>query len=390
MLVKIIRSLRRCRSSTTWKGERSCYRARVRAAVLLVALVLTPAACGRETPALPAAPSPAPAASPTPASVHSVAGVVFHDEDGNGVLDGGEDVRLPHVVVSLGGRSAESDAAGSFAAAEVPAGRRAVEIRAESLPPYYRPGRLPTVTVPMPEGAQVAVPVVLPIGANHPHVYLAFGDSITAGDGSRGSRGYRTTLQSRLRDYWGRAEVINDGVPSTRSDDGAARLGASLAAERPAYALILYGTNDWNLSACRHVYTCFTIENVRSMIRQARAAGTLPVVGTIIPVNPAYVARLPEERNAWIDETNAVLVPMARAEGAVVADLHAALIAETDDLPALFSDHVHPNDRGYAVIADAFFRALTGPVGAASTAQDAVGPVPPDAAGSSENRQRPR
>jgi acyl-CoA thioesterase-1 len=215
----------------------------------------------------------------------------------------------------------------------------------------------------------VPVPVVLPIGANRPNVYLAFGDSITAGDGSRGARGYRTELQSRLRDYWGRADVVNDGVESTRSDDGAARIGGSLAAERPAYALILYGTNDWNLSACRRVITCFTIENTRSMIRQAKAAGTIPVVSTIIPVNPAYVNRLPEARNAFVDETNAVLVPMARAEGAIVADLHAAMLAETPDLPELFSDHVHPNGHGYAVMADAFFRALTQPVGAAPAAQ---------------------
>ena len=132
--------------------------------------------------------------------------------------------------------------------------------------------------------------------------------------------------------------------------------------------LILYGTNDWNLSACHRVITCFTIENARSMIRQAKAAGTIPVLSTIIPVNPAYVNRLPEERNAWVDETNAALVPMARAEGAIVADLNAAMRAESPDLPELFSDHVHPNDRGYSAMADALFRALTRPVGAAPAA----------------------
>jgi acyl-CoA thioesterase I len=358
--------------------------------VLLVLLASLLTGCGRTSPAVPSA--PAPTATPTPPSLHPVSGVVFYDENGNGSIDAGEDGRLPHVVLTLGGRSAETNDAGSFAAPEVPAGTRAVEIRAETLPPYYGPGRLPSVSVPLPEGAEVPVPVVLPIGGNRPNVYLAFGDSITAGDGSRGARGYRSALQSRLRDYWGRGDVIGDGVPSTRSDDGAGRIAGSLAAERPAYVLILYGTNDWNLSACRHVYTCFTIENVRSMIRQAKAAGTVPVVGTIIPANPAYVSRLAAERNAWIDETNAVLAPMARAEGAVVADLNVAMTSETADLPTLFSDHVHPNDRGYAVIAEEFFRAVTRPVGTAPAAQ-AKGPpeaAPPDAAGSSGNFHRPR
>ncbi|HEY8150360.1 MAG TPA: SGNH/GDSL hydrolase family protein [Vicinamibacteria bacterium] len=365
----------------------------MRAAAVLAALALLLEGCGRANPATVVVPSPSPTAVPTPASLHPVSGVVFYDENANGVIDDGEDVRLPHVVLTLGGSRTESDAEGSFAASAVPAGTRTVDIRPESLPPQFRAGRVPTIAIPLPEGARVPVPVVLPIGSNHPNTYLAFGDSITAGDGSRGSRGYRTALQSRLRDYWGRAEVVNDGIESTRSDDGRDRITGSLAAERPAYVLILYGTNDWNLSACHRVVTCFTIENARSMIRQAKAAGTIPVLSTIIPVNPAYVNRLADERNFWIDETNAALVPMARAEGAIVADLNAAMKAESPDLPALFSDHVHPNDRGYSAMADAFFRALTQPVGVAPAAQSKEPPGaagPPEAAGSSSYRQRPR
>jgi lysophospholipase L1-like esterase len=342
----------------------------VKGALVLAALALLLEGCGHGGPSAAVVPSPSPTAVPTPASVHPVSGVVFYDENANGVIDDGEDVRLPHVVLTLGGRSTESDAEGSFAASAVPAGTRTVEIRTESLPPQFRAGRVPSVAVPLPEGARVPVPVVLLIGTNQPNTYLAFGDSITAGDGSRGSRGYRSALESSLRDYWGgRAEVWNDGIESTRSDDGRDRIGASLAAERPAYVLILYGTNDWNLSACHRVITCFTIENTRSMIRQAKAAGTIPVVATIIPVNPAYVSRLADERNFWVDETNKALVPMARAEGAIVADLNLAMKAESPDLRELFTDHVHPNDRGYGAMADAFFRALTQPVGTTPASQ---------------------
>ena len=369
----------------------------VRARVLLVLGDLALVGCGGRSPTVTSLPSPVPTATP-PVSVHPIAGAVFYDENGNGVPDPGEDVRLPRVVVTIGGRSAESDGEGAFLVPDVPAGTRAVTLGAASLPPFYRPGRLPTVAVPLPEGARVPVPVVLPIGSNRPNVYLAFGDSITSGDGSRGNRGYRVSLESQLRDYWGRADIVDDGLESTRSDEGAARLGASLAAAAPAYALILYGTNDWNLSACHRVITCFTIVNVQSMIRQAKAAGTLPVVSTIIPANPAYVDRLAEQRNGWIDETNAALVPMARAEGAIVADLHGAMLAASADLPSLFTDHVHPNDRGYAAMADELFRAITQPVGpaaaaAASPSQGVVGlpeAAGPPAAGSSGKRQRPR
>ena len=76
----------------------------------------------------------------------------------------------------------------------------------------------------------------------------------------------------------------------------------------------------------------------------------------------------------------------------MVADLNGAMIAETPDLPELFSDHVHPNDRGYSVLADAFFRAITSPVGTAA-AQDLDSPEAAGAAGraaSSGKLHRPR
>jgi lysophospholipase L1-like esterase len=328
-------------------------------------VALLAASCGGHGPSSPSTPSPPPTPTPTPVSVYPVAGVVFYDENGNGALDGQETVRLPAVTVRVGGSAAASGGDGRFDAPAVPSGTAATTLDAGSLPPFFQPGALPSVTVPAPDGFRLAVPVVLPIRGNRPNVYMAFGDSITLGDGSRGRRGYRAPLEGRLRAYWGRAEVANEGVEGSKSDEGADRIGASLANVQPAYTLIVYGTNDWNTFACRTV--CFTTDAIRRMVREAKAAGSMPVVGTIIPANPAYVDRLADARNAWIVATNARIVPMAQEEGAVLADLHAAFEEEAaGDLPALFSDHVHPNDRGYDAIARELFRAITAPVASGS------------------------
>jgi lysophospholipase L1-like esterase len=290
-----------------------------------------------------------------------VSGVVFYDENANGLVDESESVRLPRIAVSVGDRDAVTDAQGRFLVDAVPAGVRGTRVGAPTLPPFFGAGTEVSVTVPPPAGFSLAVPLVLPIKSNHANVYMAFGDSLTQGDGSRGRRGYRDSLRRQLRDYWGAAEIVDEGVSATRSSDGAARLGASLAAVRPAYALILYGTNDWNSFVCRHVDECFTLPSLRSMIRECRAAGTVPVVATVPPVNPASRDPLAADRNSWAIETNSLLRPLVRAEGAVLADVHAALMDEAgNNLPALFTDHVHPNDRGYSVIADEFFRAITG------------------------------
>lgn len=319
------------------------------------------AGCGR-SPSGPDGPPPAPTPTP-PLPAYPVAGVVYYDENGSGTLDPGEDARIPGVVVGIGGSTGASAAEGRFTVASVPQGTRTPEVQAASLPPFFVAPAIAALAVPLPGPFELGVPLRLPIGGNRAHTYLAFGDSVTQGDGSRRREGYRARLETRLTDHWGpRARVIDEGVGGTRSDDGAARIDEALRRARPAYTLVLYGTNDWNTFACRRVETCFTLGSVRSMIRSIKAAGSLPVIGTVPPVNPAFTDRFAEDRNGWVTATNLELRPIIRAEGAVVADVHAAMLrAGGSHLDELYSDHVHPNDDGYAVIADEFFRAIVSP-----------------------------
>jgi lysophospholipase L1-like esterase len=165
-----------------------------------------------------------------------------------------------------------------------------------------------------------------------------------------------------LRAHWGLGDVIVDGVRGSRSVDGLQRLPGSLGAQRPAYILVLYGTNDFN-GRCQSVpaEACFTVSALRDIVRTARAAGTLPVVGTIIPADPDVSQA---ERNHWIQLENDLIRPMVAQEGAVLADTWAAFGTRPEQWPPLFFDFVHPNDEGYARIADAFFQAVTRPRGA--------------------------
>ena len=307
----------------------------------------------------------APPVTMPPVPGHPVAGFVFYDQDGNGMADSAEEVRLPGVTVQVGGRSARSEARGRVVVSDVPAGSHGAAARPETLPAFFRAGPAAAVQVPQAAGSEVAVPAVLPIGSNRPNVYMAFGDSISAGDGASDGEGYRSYLQADLRSYWGGAQVVNEGIAGTRSDRGADRIGDSLNRRRPAYSLILYGTNDWNRLECKDEFPCFTIDAIRSMIGAAKAFDSLPVVGTIVPANPAVVTLAPPERNEWVSRMNDLIRPMVRQEGAVLADLHAAFLREPS-LPSLFVDHVHPNDRGYQIIAQEFFRAITQPAPAGS------------------------
>jgi lysophospholipase L1-like esterase len=311
-----------------------------------------------------------PVAPPPPVATHSVVITVFYDENGNGTADGTENVRVPEVEVEVAGRTARTEkATGRATVAGVPEGSHRVSAREATLPAFYRVAASASASVqsPQPAGADVFLPLSLAIGRNRPNVYMGFGDSITVGDGARTTDGYRDVLEELLAAHYGRAQVISDGISGTRTPAGADRIGASLTRHRPAYTLILYGTNDWNRASfeCRTALDCDTVDNLRHMVGTVEAVESLPVIGTIIPANPNGINA--EERNEWVRRINERIRVMAREEGAAVADLHAAFLRESD-VPGLFADHVHPNDRGYRVIANEFFRALTRPASAAAPA----------------------
>jgi lysophospholipase L1-like esterase len=305
---------------------------------------------------------PPPGPTPPPVATYSVTAVVFYDENGNGLLDPNEVVRLPQVEVVVQGLASAKTAPGTGQAVVmgVPAGSQSVAIRTESLPFFFIPGS--PVTVPVPQNGVVNLPVVLPIGSNQPNVYMAFGDSITTGLGSSDNNGYRIRLQNLLGPYLGRAQVLNEGKDGTFSFDGADRIPGRLFRDRPAYTLILYGTNDWNEQSCQvgPISGCFTLDSLRQIVDQVKASGSLPVLATLIPVNPALN---PIERNQWIAQINGGIKSMAFQEGALVADLNTAFLAQGGDLSRFFADgplgDVHPNDTGYDLIAQGFFKALT-------------------------------
>ncbi len=140
----------------------------------------------------------------------------------------------------------------------------------------------------------------------------------------------------------------------------------------PAYTLILLGTNDWHEQSCqsRPPTSCYTLASLREIVRDVKRWDSLPVLATIPPVNPALA---PASRNTWYDEMNVGIKAIGQQEQVLVADLNAELKA-AGSLPSLFADDVHPNDAGYQLIAQAWFKAISrGRSAAASSAAPSFG-----------------
>jgi lysophospholipase L1-like esterase len=286
---------------------------------------------------------------------NTVMGVVFYDENADGRVDPGEPIRIPDVEVTVGGRSARSErATGRVAITGVAAGDHAVGLRADTLPPFFTVGAPVSVHVPQEAGGTAMVPLTLAIGGNRTNLYMAFGDSITRQEDAPQQNEYPRRLQDLLAAHFGGAEVTNQGRDGTNSYEGMDRITRNVQAQRPAYTLLLYGTNDWHDQTCQDAPPCRVVDNLRVMVHAVKRERSLPVLATIPPVNPALN---PAQRNEWVRVVNDALRPMAQQEGALLVDVHAAFMRQPA-LGPLFADHVHPSDAGRQIIAEAFFQAI--------------------------------
>jgi lysophospholipase L1-like esterase len=295
-------------------------------------------------------------------------GAVFYDENGNGVRDPSEIARVPGTVLSVLGtavRGTADVASGAVSLLGVPVGRQTVVALEDSLPPFYQANA--GVAIDVPPAGPFAFPLTLPIGSNIRHRYLAFGDSITDGDGSSRDQGYRESLAAKLKAHFGRAEIINEGESGTDSMEGADRIEHVMSVHSPAYALIMYGTNDWNAPVCRSAPPCFTVPSLREMVQAARDRRTLPFVASIPPTNTGD-SKAPPARNEWVRRMNKEIRLMAAQEGAVYVDAYGALEKDCGGVwSRIMVDHVHFNDRGYEAIANEYFKAISDPRGIATT-----------------------
>ncbi len=317
----------------------------------VAALVAGLAACGggSSSPMNPSNPTP-------PPELDSVVAVVYYDVNRNNVLDSEETVRLFDVELQIGGATGRTEVGSGKAVVQgVPAGTHQVVVQTSSLPPFFVAGA--PVTIEVPRAEEVLIPVALPIGQNFPFRYLSSGDSISKGTGSDDDMGYRSILLGRLRDYYQvPVSAFYRGRGGGPSSDGAGRIARDLSLLQPAYTLIGWGTNDWN--ECGAPSTCDTVPNLRAIVRDVKAAESLPCVATLLPPNVGFDGRAPQSRAEWVMETNDLIRVMALQEGALIVDLHAAFM-NAGSLPDLFVDHIHPNPRGYELMAETWFNALT-------------------------------
>lgn len=173
---------------------------------------------------------------------------------------------------------------------------------------------------------------------------LILGDSLTYGTGAADGEDYATLLAGKTG--W---NVMNAGVPGNTSLQGLQRLPDYLEAhetgEQPIDLLMVeLGGNDF----LKRVPTAQTIENLKAILQQAKAHGiqtALIAIPEFSPVGAAFGQLSDHPLYAQLaEETNTPLLTEVFTEA----------LSENN----LKADPIHPNAKGYQVVADQVLQSL--------------------------------
>jgi lysophospholipase L1-like esterase len=158
-------------------------------------------------------------------------------------------------------------------------------------------------------------------------VVLAFGDSLTYGTGAAENESYPAQLERLI----GR-RVVRAAIPGEVTAQALARLPEALDEHTPRLLLLCIGGNDF----LRRLGNPQAEANIRAMVQLARSRGIdVMLIGVpepgLSPAPPAFFAAIARDFHLPYEE---------------------AAMAEVLKQSSLRSDPIHPNARGYRVIAE--------------------------------------
>jgi len=168
-----------------------------------------------------------------------------------------------------------------------------------------------------------------PIGEN----IICFGDSLTFGTGAAKGMDYPSQLSKMIS-----KPILNKGVPGDTTAKALTRLEQDVLSQSPRIVLITLGGNDLKNGVPKDA----AFQNLESIIESIQALGALVLVGGIdLPIGGRGFG---EGYQRLCKETGAVLIP--NILDGIMGDAK------------LMSDSIHPNDAGYAKMAEKFYEAI--------------------------------
>lgn len=176
-----------------------------------------------------------------------------------------------------------------------------------------------------------------------PNKYIAFGDSITWGYGAQ-TEGYPPRLERKLNERIGPSIVVNEGLGGETTVGGLERIDEVLRSDNAQFLLLMEGTND----VSRGYSTDTIIFNLGVMVDKTMAYGTTPLLASLTP-----------RIDGWAHYVESVINPaisnLASEKKVTYVDQYTEMNANKE---SYLIDHVHPNDAGYELMAEIWFKAI--------------------------------
>lgn len=161
---------------------------------------------------------------------------------------------------------------------------------------------------------------------------VAFGDSLVAGTGSTFGNDFVSVLSTKIGE-----SITNLGIPGDTTASGLSRLD-SLLDEDPRIVILLLGGNDF----IRKVPREETFSNLRLIINKIQAQGSMVL---LLGVRGGLIS----------DNADEFFEDLAKETGsAYVPNVLSGLFADS----RYMSDAIHPNNAGYAKVADKVYKVL--------------------------------
>lgn len=156
---------------------------------------------------------------------------------------------------------------------------------------------------------------------------ICFGDSLTSGEGADKGNDYPSLLARAVS-----VPVINAGAGGDTTQTALNRLEKDVLMKDPLMVIVILGGNDFLQKLPRKE----TFENLEDIVKKIEGAGAIVVLG--------------EVKSGWIMRSYAgdYRRIARRAKAVLIPDLLRGILNK----PELMSDHIHPNDKGYRILAE--------------------------------------
>jgi lysophospholipase L1-like esterase len=162
---------------------------------------------------------------------------------------------------------------------------------------------------------------------------ICFGDSLTYGTGASSGADYPSQLSKMIS-----RPVINAGVPGDTTARALQRLERDVLAYSPDVVLITLGGNDLKNGIAGDI----AFNNLKMIVDLIHNQGARVIIGGLhIPFRDRGFGKGYKQLAA---ETGAILIP----------DILEGIMGNRK----LMSDPIHPNDAGYKIIAERFYKAM--------------------------------